>query len=213
MLECLGDELTRLCLGPIEALRVGIIGVGSIGSEMSRQLSIRGITALHHDLLSDSSTAADLVNILSVSDIILSSTGGGHIGMKEYELINGDKILVNCGSSDVEFNLWQIASNCRHQSASPALFAHESPPWSSTAVLTLHRSSFTFLRGGFPINFDGSLDPIPEDQIQLTRAALMAGALQSVQQSAPGVYCLDYELQKFLLESFSSITQYQLQGG
>lgn len=204
MLECLDTELVRQNLPALRDVRVGIIGLGSIGGELSRQLAIREVLTLRHDLVTDRSDATDIAGVLSSSDILLSSTGGGYVSIREFERLVSDKVLVNCGSSDVEFNLWQIATSLNHSLIRFGVFSYASPPWSDTATLDLGEAEVKFLRGGFPINFDGSPDPIPENQIQLTRAALMAGALQSVRTLVPGVHALDPEIQELLLRSMRS---------
>lgn len=205
MLECLARELNRLNLAPLASGSIGIIGYGAIGGEIYRQLSVLGSRPLRYDLQGNRSDFVGVVDAMQRSSVVLSSTGGGLIGLCEFLEMEGSKIFVNCGSSDVEFNLWQVATELGSFPNSKGSFVFESPPWEGPAVLGLPRSVIRFLRGGFPINFDGSPDPISAEKIQLTRAALIGGALQSIGLSLPGIYELDSAVQSSLLASFNEI--------
>jgi len=41
--------------------------------------------------------------------------------------------------------------------------------------------------GGFPVNFTGEIDPIPAEEIQITRSLVLAGALQAVNEKSNGL--------------------------
>src|SRR5262249_31052546 len=45
------------------------------------------------------------------------------------------------------------------------------------------KGKFWLLNGGFPINFDGSIDPILPQHIQLTRALMLGGICQLMKSS------------------------------
>jgi hypothetical protein len=61
------------------------------------------------------------------------------------------------------------------------------------------------LAKGFPVNFDGDVEDIEPERIQLTRGLMLIGALQAAGMSAAGVHRLDPELQLTLLDAFESV--------
>lgn len=62
-----------------------------------------------------------------------------------------------------------------------------------------------FLNGGFPVNFDGSDECIPAEQIQITRALMVAAAAQAVTCQDRGVMALDNELCDWLDERYLAL--------
>src|SRR5690606_34495242 len=63
------------------------------------------------------------------------------------------------------------------------------------------------LRGGFPINFDGSSTSVRNEDIQVTRGLLLGAVLQALSvagRDAPPSMALDGELQRFVLEAWFS---------
>jgi hypothetical protein len=63
----------------------------------------------------------------------------------------------------------------------------------------------TFLNGGFPINFDGAVNCVPAQQIQLTRALMLAGAVQALEAEEVGVAPLDVETCEWLVRRFGEL--------
>jgi hypothetical protein len=64
-------------------------------------------------------------------------------------------------------------------------------PHGQTQELIYHGKNLIVLNDGRPINFDGRLDNIEPEYIQLTRALMLLGALQAVATDDPGVTSLD----------------------
>ena len=60
------------------------------------------------------------------------------------------------------------------------------------------------MNGGFPVNFDGGVDTIPPEKIQLTRSLLFLGALQASQTREAGLHCLDDRNQHRLMELYTA---------
>ena len=64
--------------------------------------------------------------------------------------------------------------------------------------LRLGDRSIRFLNGGFPVNFDGSVNNVPAHQIQLTRALMIAGAVQAALAEHPGIELLSDDTSDWL---------------
>jgi hypothetical protein len=188
----------------LERLRFGVIGAGAIGQAIIRLITERGGLVSWFDSQKGRSSRETLAEVVESSDIILSSTGIGNDLIASLVSDRSEMVLVNCGSSDVEFGLWNVRQSLANYGFS---FDVEVPgePWrGAIRIRNLHRVRH-ILRGGFPINFDGTPDPIPADQIQITRAILMAGALQAVLASEPGVYELDRYIQAELFRAYNQL--------
>lgn len=63
-----------------------------------------------------------------------------------------------------------------------------------------------FLNGGFPINFDGRVNCVPFGRIQLTRALMLAGAVQANQTAASGLQPLDAETCDWIVRRYGALT-------
>lgn len=198
MLDILSQRIGKsVCLD----LPIAMIGLGAIGSAVRAGLVSSGYEVNGYDPRALNSSVASCVDAVRASKVVLSSTGRG-FGLTDFLLeIEGDKTFVNCGSSDIEFDIWTLRkrSDCfwEHES-----FENELGKLHGVVNIKTKKGAFSFLNGGFPINFDGSNDPIPEDKIQLTRAILMAGALQAAQLQRPGVYDLSSLVQERLERAF-----------
>ena len=64
--------------------------------------------------------------------------------------------------------------------------------------------SFYLVNGGFPVNFNGGVDPIRPSRIQLTRSLLLAGAVQASHTKRAGLHDLSQNAQKLLMEAYSA---------
>ncbi len=90
----------------------------------------------------------------------------------------------------------------------------ESDPNRNHPCFSLYRVSrggrrFYLINGGFPVNFDGGVDPIVPEKIQLTRSLLYLGALQASYSQQPGLHDLDGRLQRMLLDAFTAASERQ----
>lgn len=204
MIQNLELELGRVAKGPLHKHRISLVGVGAIGSAIASALAEKGLKVVKFDNDHTRSDAIPIEEVVSSSDIILSSTGGGSDWSHWLQKQTKDLILVNCGSSDVEYRIWELR-NAMAGNGFDLLVENEKRPWLGEVQLKSAQVAFHFLRGGFPINFDGSEDPIPAKKIQLTRAILMAGAIQSVACKDPGVHELHVGVQEMLHAKWCSI--------
>lgn len=198
MMDHLAQALFEFGLAEPYDCRIGLLGTGAIGTAIVAECKRRGIGLSYSDT-NASRPQNCLPNDLKECDVLLASTGAG-VDWQAFAS-HPRTIFVNCGSSDVEFNLWRTNVSGGGQSVS---FLPDAP-WRGALRVVKEQTECVFLRGGFPINFDGSGDPIEPNAISLTRALLMAGALQSVTLSGGGVRALDGALQRWISEEYAQI--------
>ena len=81
-----------------------------------------------------------------------------------------------------------------------------------TASYKLGKQTLTMLGDGWPINFDGGVEDLPPEEIQLTRCVMFAGALQAASLKPhrlknKGIIPLDAEEDATLLERYTKLME------
>jgi hypothetical protein len=183
--------------------QIGVVGAGAIGGSLIEMLRKNGFRVVWFDrrIPGDVNSLSELA---SISDVLLSSTGEG-MDWAGTVLDSGRSfVLANTGSSDIEFRLWTLRSITSKQPEIAFEVERANAPWREGVILQNSRDGrrSVFLSGGFPINFDGTADPIPAHKIQLTRTILMAGAVQAANVPDAGIHTLNPEWEKTIIESF-----------
>ena len=202
--ESMIDNMIRLLLEKkinYKKMKCGLIGYGEIGKQLYKFLKKIFSSISIYD---NQTFVTDLPKLLNDSDIILSSTGNGTVFENHYDALFGKKYFINCGSSDVEFNLWKIKKDKKFDSFN---IENKQKPWKGDVVIQDKLKTLIFLRGGFPINFDGTKDPISPNVIQLTRTLMMSGAIQAINTELPGVHELSKTVQDYIIEKFNDLNQ------
>jgi S-adenosylhomocysteine hydrolase len=179
--------------------KIGILGMGSIGKAIYAELLKRGIGCFYYDPLNINLGAGRLSsidNLLDKSDVIIGASGVNVLQEVPFERIQGHKILVSVSSADVEFSsVLQFQDNIT------------SNFFSDIEIKVHEKLSFRVLNGGYPINFDRTIDSTPDDEIVLTRCLLYMGMMQAerlLEQSnpLPGFYNLGIKAQEKLLDKW-----------
>jgi hypothetical protein len=186
--------------------QIGLIGGGAIGSAIVAELRDRCIAFGIYDQDAARGSVGTFGDLLQQSTTIMSSTGDGPDWTVPLAMSVGPKVLVNCGSSDVEYSPWKLREYVERHGGT-FVVEHPHQPWIGRVVVEHRQSRFVLLRGGFPINFDGSPDPIPPHVVQLTRTALMAGAIQAAASDRPGVVDLDGADQLWIAETYRDLVK------
>lgn len=160
-------------------IRFGIVGLGHIGTAVSRYLAGQGRSASVFDIddyahrrsaLPERDWCTSLEEVACRSDCILGCTGEDIFAdARSLERCAGDKLLASCSSHDIEFRslLRRIDGRCRNPL--------------NDAYVDLPHGRFRILRGGTPVNFDNSTESVPAAEIALTRGLLLCGLLQALQ--------------------------------
>ncbi len=168
-------------LGLSRQQKIGIIGFGDLGVGLYKYLIDSNYDVCVFDIESrklqgmvPASKQADAaISLVRESDVVFGCTGCD-ISSEEWTTdLAGTKILISCSSSDIEFRT--LLKRC-----SKYLTRMPDSPLDNLMIRVSPRLNFRFMRGGFPINFDGSAYcSIPAHEIQLTRALLLIGVIQA----------------------------------
>ena len=172
--------LQRLkALVPFESTRVtiGVVGLGPIGRASVRDLIASGHPVFVHDRERRRETDVPgavwcnaIAELLGRVDVLLGCTGDDIFRGFEWQAVPaGTTTLASCSSEDREFaSLLRRGTVERGNDGSRA-----------DRSIPLGRRVWRVLRSGYPINFDGSPESVPSQEIQLTRALLAAAVLQA----------------------------------
>lgn len=200
----LGSRIQTTAGKSLSAMRVGLIGAGAIGAALAGELRGLGATVTPFDAVGARSTTKTIGDALIDVDVVTSSTGRGMDWSELVQSLPDGTLLANCGSSDIEFQPWRLREHFNSQGA----FKIDTPdaPWRGNIDIATNGHKVTLLGGGFPVNFDGSPDPIPSKNIQLTRAILMAGAIQAVEHQQPGIHDLHSQMQADLVIEYERLS-------
>jgi S-adenosylhomocysteine hydrolase len=193
-----------------------LLGYGFIGENVFEQLNKHGFNAVIYDSNPDKirraqeqqlSTIENRSEALSNADIVIGCSGSLSIPDNELQNIQEGALLVNMASTDTEFAAWnlrkqgqvvherKLASDRSSKSSSPL-------PWRSLYKVNVGNANFYLANGGFPIDFSGSIDPIPTSKIQLTRALLLQAAVQATATREKGLIDLDPHMQEIIINEY-----------
>lgn len=176
-----------------KAKKILVLGNGPIGASITKSLR-EDFKVFVYDKSAERTelTSKDLMGILPECDVIVGCSGQTSILESHYNLLKKEVMLVSASSSDREFESHKIRR------------LHEK---TSNTHKDFHVGDIILLNGGFPLNFDGDKVSIPMDQIQLTEALMLAGAIQAIEtsDSEKGVISLNEQLQEDIIKEFSKI--------
>lgn len=154
----------------LKGARIGIIGLGALGSEIARALQNRGFSVLGAEIAVAKEDLCPIIvtanELLSRCDIILGCTGRDALAQVNLCNISGRKIFISCSSSNIEF-----------RSALKKLSAYRTFGTAQGWIGKLHA---TVLNGGYPINFDRVQEWELFDEIIITRKLVLEGLIQAL---------------------------------
>lgn len=167
---------------------IGVVGFGNIGKAMTQTLGRIQSPILVFDESPGSEGKSEttvfcnsLEELYSKSATIFGCTGKDTLAGKEWwpKLI-GEKLLISCSSQDLEFrSVLTSLNDGKHEIVSQQQLT-------SGVTVPLAQGKLRILRGGFPVNFDGSKKSVPAADIQMTRGLLLGAILQAVSLIANG---------------------------
>jgi len=160
---------------------IGVVGFGNIGKAVSQTLSRLQSPILAFDENSGPEEESEgtifcqsLNELYSKSATIFGCTGKDTLAGNEWwRKTNGEKLLISCSSQDLEFRSILLSLNDGdHELLSARQLTSE-------VMVPLSRGKLRILRGGFPVNFDGSGESVPAPDIQMTRGLLLSAILHA----------------------------------
>lgn len=198
--------------------RALLLGYGYIGERVAKKLLDHGFRVVVYDTDGNKAAqAAQHPDISTVSNrtlaypdasLIVGCTGMPSTPDEEFKLIKPGSLLANMASSDTEFSAWywRRKDAIVHTSVLPSdehyLTRYFPLPWRSLYRCHVGDTHFYLANGGFPMDFSGSVNPIPADSIQLTAALLMAAAVQAVQSQEAGLIPLRPDIQEGIVAQY-----------
>lgn len=186
-------------------MRIGIIGMGSIGRAVATGLATKKMTIEYYDPTGQaipfiSTPAPSLDALLNACDLIIGTTGTDALKGIAFDRVTGRKTFVSASSADIEFlSVLKMADPTNE-------------PFTDRLVRIHSNLSVTILNGGFPFNFDRSGDATPSEDIVLTRCLMYIAAMQAVQttstdQATGKIVPLDLVAQAHTLEKWLQAKQ------
>jgi S-adenosylhomocysteine hydrolase len=189
----------RTALANSDAL---VVGIGAVGMQVAKQLRDKVASVSVCDLNDERLAAANTDSLqvvglrdgLSRSQIIIGCVGKNWLPEDGERLIQDEAILASSSSSNIEFLGLDVLS--RHD-ASGLRLAHRD------YLVRVQNGRAWVLNAGFPVDFDGSPDPIPPRLIQFTRALMLSGIYQAMgsNPTKKGLVKLDTRLQDLVIGS------------
>jgi adenosylhomocysteinase len=203
IIENLGTRIEAL---PVETeladANVLVVGIGAVGLEVAKQLRNKVASLAVYDLNDERLAAASneglhvigLQDGLSQSQIIVGCVGKNWLPENGERFIQDGAILASGSSSNVEFLGLDVLNE---HDARGLKLAH------CDCLVKVQNGEAWVLNAGFPIDFDGSPDPIPPEVVQFTRALMLAGIYQAMESSPTvrGLVSLDERRQDLLIEA------------
>jgi S-adenosylhomocysteine hydrolase len=200
------SRLNAIGLKNLKGKHVGVVGYGTIGAPLAHFLKSIGAHVTVLDLGDEAkkqaahagfAVANDRKAFFSQQDVIVGATGVRSMTAEDLAELKDGAIIGSGSSKLVEIDVDALAGK-------PEIIdARSHPP--TVRYTGKDGRRITLLAKGFPLNFDGSVEDIEPERIQLTRGLMLIGALQAAGMSAAGVHRLDPDLQLKLLHAFESV--------
>lgn len=222
--EAAGERLQRILRRTRVELARGkvlVLGYGAIGSEVTREVRERfrlrpgQLFVFDTDRQKSGEAAGAGYPQWNADggdhafDLVIGCTGTRAFNMWNYVHLARRSVLISASSGSAEVareDFVELADSCdvddirirdretlRHRSIH------------SDITLDIVDHVVTIANGGFPINFDGRLDRIPAEDIQITVAMMVGGAVQAVTTQPQGLTPLDPEFCDTLVDQFDGI--------
>ncbi len=152
---------------------IGIIGNGSIGSALNKELAKLNLKIINYDIThhlektADKERVTSIDTILNKSDLVIGCSGTDCLKGVALDRIFGKKILLSASSADIEFfSILNLASFPTKAFADIIFNPHQ-------------KLELRVLNAGFPINFDRAVEWEADEDIQVTRSLLYAATIQA----------------------------------
>jgi S-adenosylhomocysteine hydrolase len=179
-----------------------VVGIGAVGIEVAKHLRNRVTTLAAYDVNEERLAVASNAGLhitelrygLSEGHIIIGCVGRNWLPDDGEQLIQDSAILVSGSSSNIEFLGLDALDG--HGEADIQLAHHD-------YLVKVQDGKAWILNAGFPVNFDGSPDPIPPEIVQFTRGLMLAGIYQAMESSSTerSLVSLNERWQKLLIET------------
>ena len=204
-------DLKALGREDLKGREVTVIGYGFIGFEMARQLKELGaiVTVVETDSALAEQAFKDGFNIAKSeadgyarASIVVGCTGHRSIGPEQLDLLKDGALLVSCSSAEVEIDTVLLAASGSYRE-----LPHRGDYQSNHRNLEFNYNGkrIAVLNEGKPINFDGNVNSVAPEKIQLTASLLFEAAVQAMDNPAAGLHDLNDAAQDRVLAAFEPL--------
>lgn len=166
----------------LEVTTFGVIGNGAIGNALCKYLLSLGgnvvvfdenENAFQHIVDKNLFRVSKREEVINNANIVFGCTGKDvTVGIDLRKLVKKDRIFISCTSEDKEFR-----SALKSAANENSIFIDT---LSDITCFSENGAKITFLRGGFPINFNRKPWNVPANKIEVTQGLLLGGCVQAV---------------------------------
>lgn len=195
--------------------RVTVIGYGVVGSAVARELAQRNArvtvvetgAARAREARRAGYAVAEKSAALPTAQVVIGATGNQSLTLADMRQLHSGVVVASASSKQLELDMEGLG-----RAASRRTLVESGSPLVRlpTARYTLGRAEITVLGDGWPVNFDGDVEDIPAGLIQITRAAMFAGAIQAAgiktnYAKNRGIIALDAKVDRLILRRFNQL--------
>lgn len=194
-----------------------LIGYGVVGPHIAGEMLARGakVTVIERnkeraaaakkagfnvvlDDPDDAKSQAARRAALSKADLVVGATGRRTISLEDMKLLKDGAAVASASSKRIELDMDGLTKQAKSRTELPS---NEPLVTLPTATYRLGGRKLHVIGDGFPVNFDGGVQSVPPEKIQLTDAAMLAALFQAsrVGNTQRGLIDLDLETDERLL--------------
>ncbi len=175
----------------LDGKTIVLVGYGTVGAPTAAELKAAGAKVIVIERSEERTAEARRDGFVVLSkraalkkaDMVIGATGERSLEVEDLLLLKDGAIVASASSKQVEIDMQGLA----RRASKRTLLAGSSPLATlPSAVYRLGKRAITMLGDGWPVNFDGDVESVPADEIQLTRAVMLLGAIQARSTRADG---------------------------
>lgn len=164
---------------------IGILGLGNLGRAIALRLALGGHSGISgFDIASAAGLEKgirlhpNLASLVEECEVILGCTGRDAMGTGDLlRRVFGRRVLASCSSGDVEFR--GVSRALTHASRNVSIPRHSNRSEFADINGMLGRADVLLLNGGYPVNFDRTIEWENPDWIRLTRELTYLSVMQA----------------------------------
>lgn len=186
--------------------KILIIGFGTVGRMTTREVKKMSEGSQIHvfDIDPELKPEIESMEVIALDEFpedgyyttVFGCTGYASFPIEKTRILSEDAILVSGSSAAVEFNREKMI-DFAYLSDTDDFYILEPEKTRTKGIhatikLSKDGKMFSFVNAGFPINFDGSIECVPYEIIQLIHGQLLAASIETLSRK-PGFYQLNQE--------------------
>ena len=196
---------------------VCLIGYGVVGPHLASELQARGarLTIIERnptraaaakkagfdvvvDDPGDAAATAKRKKALAGADLVVGATGRRTLSIDDIRALKDGAAIASASSKRIELAMEDLE---RAASSREEIPSGEPLVTLPTARYRLGKKDVVVIGDGFPVNFDGGVQSVPPERIQLTDAAMLAALFQAskIGSNKRGIVDLDPAVDRLLL--------------